>query len=503
MAGRELVKLLVIALVIVLVMGTAFEVERHLRRLVLPIVIFMIVIIVPLTLLVDGRDIPRIMLQGGIDKTIRDPGGISSWMLRLTTAGVVAACTVRILAGLFDRRRIGLPGPALFVAFAAYAVFNYLMNLPFAQHTAPFQPAYVYPLLVFGAILMTRADGPEDLITGAKWGLFVVMAGSLAQWAVNPNFTNEPDYAGLLPGVSFRFWGIGSGPNNTGPAAMVALLLTLHQPFRLRILQWVALASAIVVLVLAQSKTAWGATLLALPALYYYRAIAKGATPPAYGYRLVLAMVMMTAAVTAVGVMLAFTQIGSRIQMWMLTDDFRQLATLTGRDTLWRVVLEEFRANPLFGYGAPIFDEDFRATTGLAYAFSAHNQFLQTLGRSGGLGLLSFTIYFAVLARYAVLAARPTRGLSVALMIALGVRGMTETPFDLQPVLAIEFAAHMVLFALALHVRAVPQQAPDAAQAAEKVKRWRRARARPKPRPAPETAAGFDDRYSHSASHHV
>jgi O-antigen ligase len=84
------------------------------------------------------------------------------------------------------------------------------------------------------------------------------------------------------------------------------------------------------------------------------------------------------------------------------------------------------------------------------HAVSAHNQFLQTLSVAGTMGLIGLVVYLGVLVRYAIRAARPSRGLSVAFLILVLLRCVTETPLQLESFLSGAFVTHLLLFHIAL-----------------------------------------------------
>jgi hypothetical protein len=118
--------------------------------------------------------------------------------------------------------------------------------------------------------------------------------------------------------------------------------------------------------------------------------------------------------------------------------------TLTGRDQIWAIAWEEWHANTFFGYGPGLWDDDYRASIALPNATSAHNQFLDTLARSGSIGAAVLIVYACVLLVMSVRYARSTRGLSLALFITLAMRSISEVPlllFGYGP----EFVVHLLL----------------------------------------------------------
>ena len=122
--------------------------------------------------------------------------------------------------------------------------------------------------------------------------------------------------------------------------------------------------------------------------------------------------------------------------------------------------------NPLFGYGISMWNDSYRMQIGMDHAVSAHNQFLQTLSVAGTMGLIGLVVYLGVLVRYAIRAARRSQGLSVALLILVLLRCVTETPLQLESFLSGAFVTQLLLFHLAL---ACGQPAPSVAHPAARL----------------------------------
>jgi len=123
--------------------------------------------------------------------------------------------------------------------------------------------------------------------------------------------------------------------------------------------------------------------------------------------------------------------IGSTVSSLLETDEGAQLMTFTGRDKIWAIAMEEWQNSPVFGYGPGLFDADFRASIHMANATNGHNQFMDTLARSGTVGATALVLYALVLLALSLRHARATRGLSVALFVALALRSVSEVPLIL------------------------------------------------------------------------
>ena len=64
-------------------------------------------------------------------------------------------------------------------------------------------------------------------------------------------------------------------------------------------------------------------------------------------------------------------------------------------------------------------------------ATHAHNQFMDTLSRSGTVGAVSLVLYALVLLVLSLRHARASRGLSLALFAGLALRSISEVPLSL------------------------------------------------------------------------
>ena len=137
-----------------------------------------------------------------------------------------------------------------------------------------------------------------------------------------------------------------------------------------------------------------------------------------------------------------------------LTAD-NDVTTLTGRTDIWRVTLDTWRQNPWFGYGPALWDLEFRLTHhGALAAWHAHNQFIQALGEAGIVGLAAMPTYLASLVYNGVRFAASTRGVTLALLLLILSRTMTEVPVRFSGLLDTTFFIHAVVFALGVGLAA-------------------------------------------------
>ena len=433
---------LISALGLVLFFATLLHAEQHYGHWAQPAIIPFIALGICVNSLLSGRNLRNAAtdLTLGIDGTVGD----SSLILRLLTVTILGISLARVV-GQWLRRRdaTATGGTDLFVAFTAFFVAHTVLNSIFG--TSPvFIHNIFYAVAVFAAIYAARRESIAVTISFAKLALFSLMLLSLVAAVATPGLAVEPGYKGWIPGLTIRLWGVGSNANSIGPLALVALLVEYMQPYRKRWLHGFVLLMSLLVFVLAQSKTVWVVALVLIPTLFWYR-IAK----PKRGIDIRIALLLIGVASLAFISLLILDP----ISLWeniVITREGSQVTTLTGRSQIWSVAFNEWMNNPLFGYGPDIWGPAYRARIGLQFAFSAHNQFLESLSAAGALGLVSLLIYLWLLGRYAWRAAAETKGVSVALFMLVLLRCMTETPLTLSTLFNGDFLTHLLLFAICI-----------------------------------------------------
>jgi len=424
---------LLLCVAAVLALGTALEIEGRLRRLMIPVLYAIMLLYNCIAPILNGRDLYA-------PDVLASPSGVGKWVMRLFLLTALAVCVARLLAAAFSRENRGASGAGLLIAFGLFFLTNTV--LPSALGTHPqFKHDYYYVLFPFAAVYASRMQDPETAIRFAKSALLIFLAASCLASFVAPELTIEHNYPSLLPGVTIRFWGLETHANSMAPVALVYLLLAIHQPFERRWLQWLGLVIGVAVLVLAQSKTTWAAAAITVPLLVVLRSRAWG--PAAFS---LLALGVLVALA-----LLLLPSVGVSVEEIMATRHGQDAATLDGRDLIWGLAVQEWMHNPLFGYGLTMWNDAYRMQIGLDHAVSAHNQFLQSLSVSGGMGLLGLLVYLGALSRCAISARRASRGLSVALLIVVLVRCITETPLAFDgSFLSGAFAMQLLLFHIAL-----------------------------------------------------
>ena len=422
---------LVLSLAAVLALAIAMELERRTRRIIVPALYALILLNVCLAPMLYGRNLFTPDPWGS-------PTAIVKCVDRLVVLTALGACVARMIAAGFSRENRGAGGSSLFVAFGVLYLTNIVLSS--ALGTDPdFKHDQHYVPFLFAAVYACRSQDPEIAIRFAKTAMLIFLGASCVVALVAPQFAIELNYRSLLPGVTFRFWGLETHANGMAPLALVYLLFAIHQPFEHRWLQWLGLVLGAVVFVLAQSKTTWIAGLMAFSVLRLSRS--RGCAPAAL-------CVLVPGILVALAVLL-LPALGVSLDP-LLARHGQDLAELDGRDEIWSLAIQEWARNPMFGYGITMWNEAYRMQVGLDHAVSAHNQFLQSLSIAGAVGLLGLLVYMGTLSYYAVRANRGSRGLSLAMLVILLVRCFTETPLWLDGFLSGACVTHLLLFQIAL-----------------------------------------------------
>lgn len=372
-------------------------------------------------------------------------GGSSGIVLRLISFVLVGLAGAKIFGWLMHReRRVASGGAALFVALVAYFTTTVVLNSAFGSYPAFIHNNY-YFLIIASALYLARAECLDATVDFAKTSLLFFLVASLLVAVAMPSIAVQPSYTGWIPSLSIRLWGLGSNPNSIGPLALLFLLLLYMHPYARKWLQFIGLGAALLVLVLAQSKTAWIAGAAAGSVLFWYRV---GRQPNgSISASFLLLLVVTIASCTLATLFIDPVDIWKRIAQTQAGSDIQ---TLTGRAQIWAAAIDAWLTNPIFGYGPTAWGIEHRYQIGMPFAFNAHNQFLQSLSTSGLLGVLALIAYLFILGIGSWNAVSQTRGVSLALFTVVITRTFTEAPLTIATLLNGDALTHVILFTIAL-----------------------------------------------------
>lgn len=353
----------------------------------------------------------------------------------LLLSQVLTAVAVVIAVSIWGRKMRGQRNAVT----TALALFYFSLILSGVVGEVPGIPQgyLVTPLLV---LAVSRRDDMsfERVVQVSSWAVRSVLVLSLAAMAVLPDSAFNYDDEGRTLGGIARLQGITAQPNMLGPIAVIGLLIELHRRKRL----WVAVS--FIVLLLTQSNTSMLAAVIAV--------LATTSVAGTIARRAAVGALLLAAAIALVA-----PSAMAQIVEYVVPPG---ADTLTGRTTIWGAALNGFERNPIFGYGPSLLNEAFRAqyVPGFDAAAQAHNQGVQTLGDAGLVGAAALVVLVVTLLRVAH-RARSVSSLPFALVVALIVRGVTETP--LRPT-GVSISTMALLIVVAATVTAARQRSDTA-----------------------------------------
>ena len=318
----------------------------------------------------------------------------------------------------------------------------------FLSEHVGFSHKELYLPIVLLAVYFQPVRELESVLGVAKAVILVLTLGSLIGIAVRPDFVLHRPAPGIIPGIDWRLFGLTPHANTLGPVALLGVLLELHSPSRRPWLLALHLGAAAAVFVLAQSRTAWVAALMIATLVWVPLAILpKGgfADDPKGFSRAVWTLIGCIG--VAIAVVCGMAAFGGTEYLQRKTD----LGTLNGRFQIWDITLEAWRENPLFGYGPEVWGAERRMRFNMFHVGQAHNQFVQTLGEAGLVGLFLLVGYLLALLGAAWHRFTASRGLTLALLLVLLARCITEAPLRSEGLLTWASFLHVLLLLVACH----------------------------------------------------
>lgn len=367
------------------------------------------------------------------------------WWLRLSSVALVGVAAMAILVNWGKRSKLRggtwlLAG--LIAVFLASVASSMLGTKPEFIHQT------LYTLLLMLAITLSPPIAPELVAVYAKRVLAFLLYGSLILALINPAHYVQTGYSGIIPGFNVRLHGLAPHANSLGPLALLYLVLAYWVPGK-RPWHLLGNVAALAVLILAQSKTAWLTALFILFLLLAYR-LAKRASrelrTAGIGWATLMGLGLYSALLLLT---FLFFVMGNPLDTlnYLVSAD-SELTTLTGRTRIWEATINTWEQSPWFGYGPTLWDLDFRISHGILAAWHAHNQFIQTLGEAGLVGLAALLLYVGALLGYGIKFADETRGVSLALVLLLLIRTITEIPLNMTVLLDASFMTHFIIFTI-------------------------------------------------------
>ena len=421
----------------------------------LSFIVPLILLTAGLATLMSGRDLNApIDFETGV--FVR--GGLLVWTQRLASLVLVAGCFEQWMAWL-RRRKPGTPRPTTPWLLLIGYLLMWLTSVPLPALLGA-EPRithdYLYAALIGGALLLSSQDDALRTVRIARDALVVFLLLGLVLIPVAMPLMIETNYSqGLIPGLP-RLAGLSPHAVSLALLTLVAMICLVASPYQHRAANLAAWGLFGLVLFLAQSKTIWMATVLCLGTMMIARTrptLIRWATDPSSRSTIALAIgVLMAIALLSALATTAGGLAGSVVD-FLSSSRGQEAMTMTGRDVIWKVALDEWANYPIFGYGPGLFGPEHREYIDLPYATHGHNQFVDSLGRTGLLGTLMLTAYLLVLTVESLRLAQRSGGVTVALWLLLMMRSISEVPFDLYSY-GPEAVPHFLLLAVIAGCRA-------------------------------------------------
>jgi O-antigen ligase len=437
------------AILLVFVLRALFDFGARYPRWILPAIFWVIVVANIFATLLSGRDLTLLNIPDYMNPSpaaFDSQGGpLQDNVLRVFTFLLLGLPLVQIIHSRFAPRPE--PWGGLFWGFLIFFFGNFVLNGVFGSHPAFMMSSAYFAIAVAGVLSVRPGDIPLA-IHHVKVSAFFLVSLSLMAAVVYPSLVLETGYRSLIPGLDIRLHGLSSNPNAMGPICLIAILLEVAFPHRNKVIGRVILFGSIAALILTQSKTTWVAGIVALTVSFVALRLPRTMADLHAG--IVKSTVAMGAvAFLGIGlllvVLLAFGDVSSILNPISNSREGAELTTLTGRSAIWQVAMSEWEKNPLFGYGPELWNAEFRSQVGMSFAYSAHNEYIQSLSRAGLTGLLALLIYMGCIGWLAIAKTRDTKGLSLALFVMLVVRSVSETPLSIAILATAEAFNHLLI----------------------------------------------------------
>lgn len=445
---------------IVLGIGASVHLMNGRKNSIIPFVLVVVGLGLVASNLLSGRDLTYVGMS--LDNLSSDPGGAGGWInrgLNWSLFGIsVAACFERIWFRI-SSRQVVFPRGGWLSILMLFSLTNGVVSAALGSYPS-FSPGLLYPVAVLAYLAIDDRWRLRDVVAVAKWTTLGVLAIGLVVLALRPGLVLEQNVSGFLPFIHFRYWGVAPHANALGPIAVLFLLVHRISPFEKK---WQSIGGssiAILSLLLSQSKTAIAGGLAAW-SVFVVLDLAKSFGTARDWRELKLSSVLKAGSISilclATTVFLLFGEVGSLAERVMASKSGETFSTLSGRAQIWEVAVSEWRSNPIFGYGPNFLDATHRLRLGMNFAYHAHNQFLQTLAQSGLVGFVGLMVFLIVAAKRSVAVAKSTRGVSLALLVFIVVRCITEVPFRSGNVFSGEFLLLLVWLAMLMQERSVTE----------------------------------------------
>jgi exopolysaccharide production protein ExoQ len=432
---------------VVLLFGftTGLQVEPYIRKTGTALIPAVLIFGLGASTLFSTRDTNLYGIAGQLIS--QGQSSIETWILRLSTALAVGISTLVIAAAFLKKRKEVNAAKPLFIAFSIYFFTAYIANGIFGTDPTMSYKTF-YPFVVVFALYMTSDNDGELMTRLTRDGLILLLFVGICLIFIRPDLVLQKNYRSVIPGLPGRFWGLSSHANNIAPLAIFTFLMICWVPYKSWIFNMFCVVICAITLLMAQSKTSYiSFILIALIFLArkWYQAIFDKKSNSTTGLIAIgIAMLFISLAL-----ILFISDIYSRPIENLISNIQGRGTLLTGRENIWSITIAEWYKNPLFGYGPNLWGDEFSARFGyLGVASNAHNQFFDTLGSAGVIGISGLAIYLFILFKYSFMLANSSKWIAIAFVAFLSVRCISEVPLKTVNITTSDFIMHAIILGL-------------------------------------------------------
>lgn len=353
---------------------------------------------------------------------------IASWSIRLTSMLLMLAAVERIIY-FFRQNTIDLTR----LSFALIILFTWLTNFAIPTYITAgmgLQISHLYSLVFGVGIALSLQENKTAIMLHARNALILFVIISLLSILIKPNHVLDLSYSqGYIPGLP-RFFGLAPHATMMGSLSALAFWLLITFPLKNYRHNLALLSIMLISLIMSQSKTVLVIFVLGLFVFYLFseRRSQSSVIQPKENFTKLLLLSIGVVFISGMLLGILLMDVETWAYQNMSAETIYKLTTLTGRIEIWTIALEAFQENPLFGYGNALFSPQHRAEIGMPYATHGHNQFIDTLGRSGLIGLSGDIAIYSFLAYFSIKFAKETKGLSLNLFILITLYSITAVP---------------------------------------------------------------------------
>lgn len=344
--------------------------------------------------------------------------------LLILLGGVTGILSLWMIVQAFLSKEIKYSKPRMIIAGVSLLFIIAGILASFFGHRPELKEMIFVELILFFALYFVKDMDLSRFAEVVKKALLLTVYGSLIMAIIVPSWSFKTGYdQGLFDFFSIRLYGITTNANNTASLFLLYLLFEMQFPTKSKY-RAANIGLTLVLLFLTQSKTVWALLLF----FYLCKVVYTHWGKIRHSKWFKIAPIAL-AALLIVGLISQ----GSAI-MNLFNSKQSNVFNFTGRTVIWELTIQEWQNNKTFGYGLNLWDEkmfgEYAEKIKFGWTFShAHNQYVQSLGESGIVGLVALLIYLSVFLYFGIKYAKQTRGMSLIFALYPILRGWTEPVF--------------------------------------------------------------------------